>query len=829
MRRYVFIVIGILVFGLTAAHAQNLTSFKDANGKIGFKDKGGKIVIPPKYDHVGFFSEGMAYVNIGYNAASRQNGKFGFIDASGNLVVPIKYDYAAGFVGGLAKVALAGKYGFIDRAGREAIPLRYDSVGDFYEGLAWVKLNGKIGYIDNSGKQAVLFQFESANNFKNGVALVREGGRYHYIDRTGKDLGASPPALASDQSTSQPRTNKADPSPSANADMSVVTKTLSGVFDKAVGRWSVTVKDRKFGLPLDFKIEIKNIVNGKAEVWMLESGVPYKRFNSFEFLNLMGQLRFTFEYSPDGKIVSRGSGSVSGDISRMTGTQLSPMGGRIRDEEWTAQKDTSVASAPPAVPARSVSGVEKPGSSGTPSYKDLVGVWAVTTKDQTSGKVSRSSLEIRMVNGTLEAWRVVNGKADLKYTSFKVFDGEKGPSFLFELNVPPSLKVEGTGTIDSGLSQMSGIQLLSIQGTSVAFTHQFSARKEPASIASRTSGGSLATSSPIGPRVSSSVQPKTPIGNGSPTRATASLIAAKPFKSGSKYGYRDANGNVAISPIYDHAFDFDKNDAAVVFKGDPLTMKGVYGIIGRAGSEIVAMKYAYIGLGRDGVYAFRNADGKMGLINSQGRELSAPVYESIFVDRDGMRAVKLNGRNGFIDNTGKLVVAAEFDDSGEFFNGRAAVKKNGKWGLIDATGKTMVPFEYDHAKAFIQGYAAVSRNGKYGFVNETGKLVIGFQFEDTGYFAEGFAFVKNGGKWGYIDASGKAITEFKYDANSNYDRFENGLAVVILNGKRGFIDKTGREIILPQYDSALPFRNGKAKVKINGREFFIDKAGAEVK
>ncbi|MGD9563682.1 MAG: WG repeat-containing protein [Pyrinomonadaceae bacterium] len=757
MRETVFTAIFLLITGIAAAQAQNLRSFMDSSGKIGFKDANGKIVVPPKYDHVGPFSEGMARVNTGFNLAARQSGKFGFINALGKLVIPIKY--------------------------------------------------------------------ESATHFKGGVARVKLDGRYFYIDPTGKDIGPTPPARTPKPSATGPAKNKAE----TLADMSVVTKTLLGVFDKAVGRWSVTVKDRKFGLPLDYKIEIKNVVNGKAEVWMLEGGVPYKRFNSFEFLNLMGQLRFIFEYSPDGKIVSRGSGSVSRDISRMTGTQLSPMGGRTRDEEWTAQKDTSVASASPAVPARSVSGAEKPVSPGAPSYKDLVGVWAVTTKDQTSGKVSHSSFEIRMVKGTLEAWRVVKGKADLKYTSFKVFDGENGPSFIFELNVPPRLKVEGTGTIDSGSSQMSGIQLLSIQGTSVAFTHQFSARKEPASIASRTSGSALETSRPIGARVSSSNQPKTPAGKLSPARASASLIAAKPFKSGSKYGYRDANGNVAISPIYDHAFDFDENDAAVVFKGDPLTMKGVYGIIGRTGNEIVAIKYAYIGLGHNGVYAFRNADGKMGLINSQGRELVAPVYESIFVDRDGMRAVKLNGKKGFIDNTGKLVVAAEFDESGEFFNGRAAVKKNGKWGLIDATGKTVVPFEYDHAKAFIQGHAAIRSNGKYGFVNESGKLVIDFQFEDTGFFSEGFAFVKKGGKWGYIDTAGKAITEFKYDSNTNYDRFDNGIAIVILNGKRGFIDKTGREIILPQYDNALPFRNGKAKVKINGREFFIDKAGAEVK
>lgn len=812
----------LLVLG-TIANAQVLSSFKDSGGRFGFKDASGKIIVPAKYDSVGFFSEGLAYVNIGYNAASRQNGKFGFIDVSGKLVVSLKYDYAAGFSGGLAKVALAGKYGFIDRTGRESVPLRYESAGDFYEGLAWVKLNGKFGYIDNTGNQVVPFHFESGNNFKNGVALVRDSGRYHYIDTTGKDLGATPPAKASLPQTGRPDTNKARPKASEIADMSAVTDTLSKVFDKAVGKWSVTLKDKKYGLPMDYEIEIKNVAKGKAEVWQLENGAPYKKFNSFEFLNLMGQLRFVFEYSSDDKNVSRGEGYINQEMTRMSGKQLSARGGITLVDEWTATKK---ASAPPAA----VVSVGQPKAPSAPAANDkLVGVWAVTTKDHQSGAIGKSKFEIRMVNGNIEAWRVVNGKADIKYTGFKVFDDRAGLSFNFELNVPPGIKSEGTGTIAVGTLQMKGTQIVSVKNSSIAFTHDFSAIKESTSLAS------------VGPSVS---KPQKTVSNPGPTRSPASntpfvtskpvvaeiLVAAKPFKNlDGKYGFHDESGKVAIRPIFDYAFAFDVNDASVVFKGDPLTMRGLYGVIDKKGKEIVPMKYAYIGLGDDGVYAFRNADGKMGLINSQGRELAAPVFDSIFVNRDGMRMVKLSGKSGFIDNNGRLVVEAELDDAGEFFAGRAAAKKNGKWGFIDKTGRTIVPFEFDHAKAFIQGHAAVSRNGKYGFVNESGKLVIDFQFEDTGLFSEGFAFVKKGGKWGYIDTAGKAITEFKYDSNTNYDRFENGMAIVIHNGKRGYIDKTGREIIVPQYDNALPFRNGKAKVRINGREFFIDKSGAEVK
>ncbi|ECH5021687.1 WG repeat-containing protein, partial [Campylobacter coli] len=50
----------------------------------GFIDKSGKIVIEPKFDGVGNFSEGLAGVEL--------NGKWGFIDKSGKIVIEPKFD-----------------------------------------------------------------------------------------------------------------------------------------------------------------------------------------------------------------------------------------------------------------------------------------------------------------------------------------------------------------------------------------------------------------------------------------------------------------------------------------------------------------------------------------------------------------------------------------------------------------------------------------------------------------------------------------------------------------------------------------------------------------
>jgi hypothetical protein len=72
--------------------------FKDKNGKYGFKNNAGAIVIPPKWDAAGSFQvpEQRAFVKMGE--------KYGFIDANGELVIPLKWRIAGTFSNGLAVV-----------------------------------------------------------------------------------------------------------------------------------------------------------------------------------------------------------------------------------------------------------------------------------------------------------------------------------------------------------------------------------------------------------------------------------------------------------------------------------------------------------------------------------------------------------------------------------------------------------------------------------------------------------------------------------------------------------------------------------------------------
>lgn len=98
----------VLSFPLSA---QNLYPFEE-EGKFGFKDETGKIIVQAKFENVRSFSEGMAGV--------KQNGKWGFIDKNGEVIITPQFEdiWSSKFTDGLAKVELNGSKFYIDKKGR---------------------------------------------------------------------------------------------------------------------------------------------------------------------------------------------------------------------------------------------------------------------------------------------------------------------------------------------------------------------------------------------------------------------------------------------------------------------------------------------------------------------------------------------------------------------------------------------------------------------------------------------------------------------------------------------------------------------------------------
>ena len=151
----------------------------ESNGKRGYIDKNGNVIVPFKYEVALHFSEKLAAIKL--------RGKWGFIDKQDNLVIPLKYEDAWSFYEGLAAVKLKGKWGFINKDGNVVIPLKYDDVEPFSEGLAAVEVNGKWGVIDKSDNLVIPFKYDYVGDFSNGRAEFELNGRKGYIDKYGTE------------------------------------------------------------------------------------------------------------------------------------------------------------------------------------------------------------------------------------------------------------------------------------------------------------------------------------------------------------------------------------------------------------------------------------------------------------------------------------------------------------------------------------------------------------------------------------------------------------------------------------------------------------------
>ena len=150
-------------------------------GKWGFINRKGMVVVDAKYDTVSPFSEGMAVVGKG--------DKFGVIDQNGKLIIPFDYDAIHSFSEGKAVVKTGRKKFFIDQKGKTYVFGLFEDLMDFHESrAAFMTRNGKWGFIDHKGNKIVTEMYDFVWNFREQRALVKRGDLYGYIDIDGNEV-----------------------------------------------------------------------------------------------------------------------------------------------------------------------------------------------------------------------------------------------------------------------------------------------------------------------------------------------------------------------------------------------------------------------------------------------------------------------------------------------------------------------------------------------------------------------------------------------------------------------------------------------------------------
>jgi len=168
------------------------------NGKRGYVDGSGHVVIEPVYAMAMPFSEGLAAVADRVSADGAPSWKF--VNASGVVVIPRAS--VGGQIGtfheGMAPIMVTGKWGYISSKGEFVIPVQYDGAEDFREGLAAVRVGRKYGVIVQKGATVLEPTFDFIGSYSGGRAVFAQNDRFGYLDRDGRIAVAAAFNRASD-------------------------------------------------------------------------------------------------------------------------------------------------------------------------------------------------------------------------------------------------------------------------------------------------------------------------------------------------------------------------------------------------------------------------------------------------------------------------------------------------------------------------------------------------------------------------------------------------------------------------------------------------------
>ncbi len=132
------------------------------NNKVGVANKDNQTVLPPKYDLISKFYNGLSEVTMG--------NQLGFMDTKGNLVIPSEYSPRSIACRQGVVLVKDNKFGLYNRQGQQLLPIEYDYISfKHYSSnreiekhqFAYVSKNNRLGIYNAQGQMILPIQFDS--------------------------------------------------------------------------------------------------------------------------------------------------------------------------------------------------------------------------------------------------------------------------------------------------------------------------------------------------------------------------------------------------------------------------------------------------------------------------------------------------------------------------------------------------------------------------------------------------------------------------------------------------------------------------------------------
>jgi hypothetical protein len=165
----------------------------ERDNKFGLVGDNLKEIVPPKYDKIG-------HINIVTSTCIKglipiwENGKMGYVDDLGNILIAPKYDAINGFgiknwlKDELSYVNLDKKWGLFSNKSRvELTPIQYDNITYNGESLFKVEIQNKTGLLNFSGKEVLSPDNYEITGFdkKQSFLILKKEGKYGLFNKDG--------------------------------------------------------------------------------------------------------------------------------------------------------------------------------------------------------------------------------------------------------------------------------------------------------------------------------------------------------------------------------------------------------------------------------------------------------------------------------------------------------------------------------------------------------------------------------------------------------------------------------------------------------------------
>ena len=158
---------------------------------------------------------------------------------------------------------------------------------------------------------------------------------------------------------------------------------------------------------------------------------------------------------------------------------------------------------------------------------------------------------------------------------------------------------------------------------------------------------------------------------------------------------------------------------------------GQFGFIDSQGRLRIANRYEDIQPFSDR-FAAMKIRGKWGFIGHDDKIAIQPIFDQVSDFKNGLAVVKQKGLFGVVDTSGKQVLLPRYESINVLPHNNIIIQQNQLFGLANAQGRILINPKYDQIQD-LNGYIIVKRHGKYGAINSQGLSTIPLIYDYLSY------------------------------------------------------------------------------------------------